>query len=213
MNIAPTDASKAPYTSSGEIIDRTQGTVPILVEGGNIEAGESRLEHQKQSATGSSRKSSSGSSGGSNTNVLRKKGKKTTMPGHEEESDSDDDEKVASADTKAYTDDAVDVTFDNKPAAKKRRARKKWKKPRDKPNRPLSAYNLFFRKERALLLGADVEKQDSEKGKKRVHRKTHGKIGFADMARIIGAKWKALGDEEKSEFEEIASQEKKRYAE
>jgi hypothetical protein len=213
MNIAPTDASKAPYTSSGEIIDRTQGTVPILVEGGNIEAGESRLEHQKQSATGSSRKSSSGSSGGSNTNVFRKKGKKTTMPGHEEESDSDDDEKVASADTTAYTDDAVDVTFDDKPAAKKRRARKKWKKPRDKPNRPLSAYNLFFRKERALLLGADVEKQDSEKGKKRVHRKTHGKIGFADMARIIGAKWKALGDEEKSEFEEIASQEKKRYAE
>merc|ERR1712238_349976 len=45
-----------------------------------------------------------------------------------------------------------------------------------------------------------------------VHRKTHGKIGFAEMARIIGGRWKALGEEEKEEFVEVAAVEKERYA-
>jgi len=96
--------------------------------------------------------------------------------------------------------------------APKKRARKKWKKPPGKPNRPLSAYNLYFRKERALMLGDAAEKTDQEEGKKRVHRKTHGKIGFAEMARIIGAKWKSLPEEDKVEFVKVAAVEKERYA-
>jgi len=96
--------------------------------------------------------------------------------------------------------------------APKKRTRKKWKKPPGKPNRPLSAYNLYFRKERAIMLGDAAEKTDQEQGKKRVHRKTHGKIGFADMARIIGGKWKALPEEEKEEFVAVAVVEKERYA-
>lgn len=96
--------------------------------------------------------------------------------------------------------------------APKKRTRKKWKKPVGKPNRPLSAYNLYFRKERALMLGDAIEKTDQEQGKKRVHRKTHGKIGFAEMARIIGAKWKKLPDEEKEEFVKVAVVEKEKYA-
>jgi hypothetical protein len=94
----------------------------------------------------------------------------------------------------------------------KKRTRKKWKKPVGKPNRPLSAYNLYFRKERAIMLGDAAEKTDQEQGKKRVHRKTHGKIGFAEMARIIGAKWKKLPEEEKEEFVKVAVVEKERYA-
>lgn len=96
--------------------------------------------------------------------------------------------------------------------APKKRTRKKWKKPPGKPNRPLSAYNLYFRKERAIMLGDAAEKTDQEQGKKRVHRKTHGKIGFAEMARIIGAKWKALPPEDKEEFVKVAVVEKERYA-
>ena len=96
--------------------------------------------------------------------------------------------------------------------APKKRPRKKWKKPPGKPNRPLSAYNLYFRKERAIMLGDAAEKTDQEEGKKRVHRKTHGKIGFAEMARIIGAKWKSLPDEDKVEFVKVAAVEKERYA-
>jgi hypothetical protein len=134
----------------------------------------------------------------------------------EEEEEKEEEEEVNDAvqidggvaETKSSHDDckADDVK-------KSRRARKKWKKPKDKPNRPLSAYNLFFQKERAKLLGDDANlKSEGEKGKKRVHRKTHGKIGFAEMARTIGAKWKSLPQEEKSEFQEVAAKEKDRYA-
>jgi hypothetical protein len=135
----------------------------------------------------------------------------------EDDEDDDDDEEEEEEDTAIRDEDDTNstpaISDSGKPEVKKRRSRKKWKKPKDKPNRPLSAYNLFFRKERALMLGDDVEKADPEKGKKRVHRKTHGKIGFAQMARIIGAKWKTLPEEEKSEFEEVAGKEKKRYSE
>ena len=103
------------------------------------------------------------------------------------------------------------ITVDSeKPHVKKKRARKKWKKPKDKPNRPLSAYNLFFREERAKMLGSDTPTVDSEK--KRLHRKTHGKVGFTEMARSIGAKWKELSEEEKKGFNEQAAEAKKRYA-
>jgi hypothetical protein len=94
---------------------------------------------------------------------------------------------------------------------KKRQTRKKWKKPKDKPNRPLSAYNLFFQAERATMLGDDAKAHDQDKGQKRIHRKTHGKIGFADMARNIGQKWKDLPEDEKKPFVEQAAKEKDRY--
>lgn len=196
MNIAPTDASKAPYVASGEIVDRTQGVLP------GTGGGEDRHGDLKKS---SSSGSSPGSSGGGDLKKKAKNKAKKSLNVEVEEGDGQDD---AGEDTKA--DD--ETTEGDKPPVKKRRARKKWKKPRDKPNRPLSAYNLFFQKERASMLGDEAEKHDAEKGKKRIHRKTHGKIGFAEMARIIGAKWKTLTDEEKREFEEVAAGEKTRYA-
>jgi hypothetical protein len=97
---------------------------------------------------------------------------------------------------------------------KKKRKRKSWKKPKDKPKRPLSAYNLFFQAERATMLGNAAAVADNEKkkpNKKRVHRKSHGKIGFAEMARIIGGRWKAARDEDKKQFEARADIERKRY--
>ena len=62
------------------------------------------------------------------------------------------------------------------------------------------------------MLGDAAEKVDQEPGKKRVHRKTHGKIGFAEMAKLIGAKWKKLPEEEKEEFVQIAAKKKGQYA-
>jgi hypothetical protein len=61
------------------------------------------------------------------------------------------------------------------------------------------------------MLGDDAP-GDIDKSKKRVHRKTHGKVGFAEMARLIGSKWKNLPSEPKKEFEDRAGKEKKRYA-
>jgi hypothetical protein len=96
-------------------------------------------------------------------------------------------------------------------AEKKKRRKKKWKKPKDKPNRPLSAYNLFFRHERGLMLGDDAPSHEAEKLKKRVHCKTHGKIGFAEMAKSIGGKWKTLDPDIKVFYELQANKEKQRY--
>jgi len=102
--------------------------------------------------------------------------------------------------------------FSKKLDEKKRRRKKKWKKPKGKPSRPLSAYNLFFQSERSKMLGADAPSQELENRKKRVHCKTHGKIGFAEMARAIGAKWKSLDIDKKRIFEELAKKEKERYS-
>ena len=96
-------------------------------------------------------------------------------------------------------------------ATKKKRSKKKWKKPKGKPNRPLSAYNLFFQSQRATLLGDDVPTDEDERRKKRVHCKTHGKIGFAEMARTIGSMWRNLNPAEKKVFEDRAKEEKDRY--
>ena len=97
-----------------------------------------------------------------------------------------------------------------------------------KPKRPLSAYNLFFKHSRdeilattasagttaydhskhATTLQSPSARRDlSKKGRPPPHRK----IGFAEMARQIGAKWKALEDDRRKHFESLAKIDKQRY--
>ena len=61
------------------------------------------------------------------------------------------------------------------------------------PKRPLSAYNLFFKAWRAKLL-AD-----------------HGSVGFADLGRQVGRKWKALTPKERECFDVLARRDSRRY--
>jgi HMG (high mobility group) box len=97
--------------------------------------------------------------------------------------------------------------------------KRSWKKPKDKPKRPLSGYNLFFQSERKKLIAmlpevANLEEYGlTERERKAKHRKMHGKIGFAELARNIAKKWNSLDDTEKAVFEACARTEKEKYQE
>jgi hypothetical protein len=102
-----------------------------------------------------------------------------------------------------------------------------WKKPSDMPKRPMSAYNLFFQLERERLINGqaarvftveDVDRiaalqkvKDMTPKPKRLHRKSHGKISFGELARVIANKWKALNTTSRAVFVERAAIEKIQY--
>ena len=101
------------------------------------------------------------------------------------------------------------------PTASPKGGKKSWKKPAGKPKRPLSAYNIFFKEERARLVaeinGAaaeEAERQQSEAA--RSHRKTHG-MGFAGLAQNIAGKWKTLDNASRRPYEQKAAVDKARY--
>lgn len=76
----------------------------------------------------------------------------------------------------------------------------------ERPRRPLSAYNLFFQHERKVLLESlPVRKQGKP-------LRSHGKIGFRDMAKLIGQKWRTLDPKDKAPFEAMAKRNKERQA-
>ena len=76
----------------------------------------------------------------------------------------------------------------------------------EKPKRPLSGYNLFFQDERVRLLEVLPERPDGKKP-----RRSHGKLGFKDMATIIGQRWRELDAHTKQHYEDLAKEEKARY--
>ena len=118
-----------------------------------------------------------------------------------------------------------------------KKPRTKWRKPEDKPHHPRTGYNFFFQLERErMLLGIDhlpILPQDvinlkvggsrltniktsssyQDGSDQTIHPRalTGEKLGFADLARNVAAKWKKLDGEIKKLFEEKADRERIRY--
>jgi len=111
----------------------------------------------------------------------------------------------------------------SRPDLKKKRS---WKKPKDKPMRPLSAYNMFFQNQRERIVAGKTGDPTPEEiqqsvikmltsktrgPKRRQDRVSHGQISFGDLARTIAAKWKAIDPKLKAIYNHYAAQEKVRY--
>jgi len=83
----------------------------------------------------------------------------------------------------------------------KRRLKSKGaKKPKDMPRRPMSAYNAFFQEQRMLMLEEARRRQVTGQG----HPPGRPKIGFEDMAKTIGKRWRELRPEDMGPYQKRA---------
>lgn len=97
------------------------------------------------------------------------------------------------------------------------------KKPKDKPKRPLSAYNFFFKEEREKIIKvvlaedpAAVKQDPDDDGFLDAEtigrlKKEGGKVSFEEMGKIIGQRWKNIDPDRLSKYSELAAEDTERY--
>jgi hypothetical protein len=88
---------------------------------------------------------------------------------------------------------------DDTPKAKRR---KQDDSALEKPKRPLSAYNLFFREERSRYLEERAERKGQD---------TSGKSPFLAMSAEISKRWMSLPLDQRQKYNEMAEEETRKY--
>ncbi|GAX09286.1 hypothetical protein FisN_17Lh034 [Fistulifera solaris] len=96
-----------------------------------------------------------------------------------------------------------------------------------KPKRPLSAYNIFFRDERAKIIAGELSEEETlmlqsgsflvdqhtSSGIKESRRKQpHRKAGFQELARIIAARWKRIDPGRLQMYEKMSALGRMKYS-
>jgi len=82
-----------------------------------------------------------------------------------------------------------------------------------KPKRALTAYNLFFKEQRELILAARRQSNNALdiSMQSRLSKRRKNGVGFEEMGKMIGQRWKRLGSEMRLLYEAKAKEEKRRY--
>lgn len=79
-----------------------------------------------------------------------------------------------------------------------------FQKVLEKPKRPLSAYNIFFKVERQRMLDEQAAAATAACTAGRRVAKPQ-RVGFAELARTISQRWKQIDPQDKEELEHIAA--------
>jgi hypothetical protein len=104
---------------------------------------------------------------------------------------------------------ASKATKDVPAAATKKRKRKTGdkKRPSNKPRRPMSAYNYFFRDERPKVL-VEVEESGVITGEASKQQKS---ALFSEVGRRVAAKWRKITKEDLERYQKMADSDMERY--
>lgn len=119
------------------------------------------------------------------------------------------DTAVDGASAEAVEEAVAEVVYMDEPLSQKREAvevpafTRRRKKPKGMPKRSLSAYNLYFQRERQKIM-------DQQQSTKKLSGSSTG-LSFEELGKMIGKRWRELSAADREEYEGLASQDSVRY--
>lgn len=94
-----------------------------------------------------------------------------------------------------------------------------------KPKRPMTAYNFFFKSEHQKIRqeseGCEPEDEGGDKKEEaslandstatNTKKRKTNRVGFEDLGKLIGKRWKEIGKDELERYQELARKDSERY--